>query len=232
MKQTYYIVQRCWFDGPHASPPVDYMALFPDQSSAESCAYQSAHLYSSTQQANHLQPGVVRVLLLPSGFACSAAGKLFWVRRVIADLFMGGDSAGAHCILRNGIVGGTGNANSRRGSEAEADCVFVGADSHTRAQLAMEQQQWQPSVISWLPIGCYSDIVQGWPDLHSLNEEKMVDNEPLLSKRQALEDQQQCHHNQSATHPAKRICGVHQRNSFTTTTMETTSDANTSTSYM
>jgi hypothetical protein len=212
MKQTYYIVQRCWFDGPHVSPPVDYMALFPNQNSAESCAYESAHSYNSTQPSN--QQSVVRTLLLPSGFACSAAGKLFWVRRVIADLVMGGESssaAGAHCILRNGIVGGTGNANSRRGSETETDCVFAGADSHARAQLALAQQPWQPganTVISWLPVGSFSDVMQGWPDLHSLNEEKMVDIEPLFSKRQTLEDEQHCHDSQSAPRPTKRVRGA------------------------
>lgn len=215
MQQTYYIVQRCWFEGPHVAPPVDCLTLFRNQNQAEICAVQSAHLY-----AQNNKQAVVRTLLLPTGYACSAAGKLFWVRRVIVDLEMGG--AGAHCILKNGIIGGTGNANSRRGSEAETNCVFVGADSHAKAQRAMEEQ-WQPdanAVISWLPIGSYSDMMQGWPDFHS--NENIVDQEPLLlSKRQTLEDQQQCHYNHSASRPAKRLCGV-QRNSFTPTTMETT----------
>jgi hypothetical protein len=210
MKQTYYIVQRCWFDGPNVAPPVDFLALFDTQTQAENCAYQSAHFYAQNQHA-----AVVRTLLLPtgngSGFACSAAGKLFWVRRVIADISIGGEeSAGAHCILRNGIVGGTGNTNSRRGSEAETNCVFVGADSHARAQLAVEQHgQHGTNTVSWLPIGCCSDMMQGWPDLQSLPNagNAVVQDQPFLAKRQTLEDQHQYHYNPSAPRPAKRLCG-------------------------
>ena len=56
--QEFFVVQKCWFDGPHVEPAVDYMALFTNRAKAEETAYQSAHVHAKNHQA------VVRTLLM------------------------------------------------------------------------------------------------------------------------------------------------------------------------
>jgi hypothetical protein len=70
-----YVVQHCWYSGPHIStPPVDYMRLLPSLKEAEQVAYASAHWYANQHQNNgtaasaapNTSPAVVRTIQLPS----------------------------------------------------------------------------------------------------------------------------------------------------------------------
>jgi hypothetical protein len=210
--QEFFVVQRCWNDGPHVEPPLDYMALFPLQRQAEETAYQSAHVHAANHQA------VVRTLLLPTGYAFSAAGKLFWVRRVYAPTHY--DAAtGAHVILTKGVIGGTGNTNSRRGSELTHNRVFVGLDSSTKAmQVLMHEKALPPqTMISWIPMGPIAVLMQGWvAQRHDIVEMAMM--EDATAKRAAMDGQSQQHFHYHATsaRPAKRHCGS-VRNRFAST---------------
>jgi hypothetical protein len=99
-----YVVQKCWYSGPHVTPTMDYMRLLRTASDAEQIAYHSAHLFA-TMLASQNTNGhniVVRTITLPSSSASStsndnhhngipqtnhafvAAGQLFWIRRVRA----------------------------------------------------------------------------------------------------------------------------------------------------
>ena len=238
--QAYYLVQRCWFEGPHVEPSVDYLAVFPSQNQAETVTYQSAHKYAQMMMqgnnSNTCSGAVVRTLLLPTGYGCSAAGKLFWVRRVLVEAPGGpgpagggqpsaaSSSSGAHVIITNGIIGGTGNNNSRRGTEAESNCVFVGPYGHIKALQYMQQNRVaEGSVVSWLPLGVYTDLMQGWPEGRSSSEDdnlplsfgSVVNNDNSMEleenqqpKRPSLDAQQQGHYNFAAPRPSKRICGA------------------------
>ena len=170
-KRAYYLVQKCWYDGPNVQPSQDYLALFDSQSTAEQWASHSAHLHASTSHS------VVRTVLLQhphTSYAFSAAGDLFWVRRVwvgqessmmsptygsLADVALGG-----HGIVVGQVIGGTGNRSSRRGSEATEGVVFVGPESHQQALQTLQQQgPIQNKVIVWLPM------------FHQLNQDKLLD---------------------------------------------------------
>jgi hypothetical protein len=71
---TLYVVQHCWFSGPHHhghQPPVDYMRLLSTLQDAEQVAYASAHWYAATTTtATSTLPNkaaVVRTIQLPRG---------------------------------------------------------------------------------------------------------------------------------------------------------------------
>eukprot|EP00522_Entomoneis_paludosa_P004925 CAMPEP_0172469186 /NCGR_PEP_ID=MMETSP1065-20121228/63120_1 /TAXON_ID=265537 /ORGANISM="Amphiprora paludosa, Strain CCMP125" /LENGTH=233 /DNA_ID=CAMNT_0013226783 /DNA_START=64 /DNA_END=765 /DNA_ORIENTATION=+ len=162
--REYFLVQRCWFDGPIISPPQDYQALFTQRGEAEEIASHSAQLHAANHQA------VVRTILLPSGYAFSAAGNLFWVRSVWVNADVEqtyGEhfdlSFGAHAICNGNVIGGTGNPNSRRGSEATTGVVFVGPSSHAMA-LHVLQHGGVPanSKITWIPFAPLSNPLDGW----------------------------------------------------------------------
>lgn len=132
---TCYVVQKCWFDGPHVSPPVDFRGLFVSQRCAEEVAHASAHLYG---RAHH--SAVRTILLAQKSYAFSTAGVLFWVRPVVVTGMP--DEPQAHVILTGGVLGGTGNRNSRRGSEISTDRVFGGPQA---ADMAYQALQTLPS---------------------------------------------------------------------------------------
>lgn len=151
-----YVVQRCWHSGPKQYQPLDYLRLFHTQREAEEAAYHSAHAWMKAQ--NHGRDGdggAIKTLLLPSypshnpqgsSYGFIAKGTLFWVRACVATIVVGsgggGVSGGAIChtqayaILTEGVIGGTGNRNSRRGTEISEGRVFGGdASAHQLASL-------------------------------------------------------------------------------------------------
>ena len=162
-----FIVQKCWFDGPNVQPPQDYLALFSDRAQAENVSSQSAYIHAAHHQA------VVRTILLPSGYAFSAAGDLFWIRSVHVNDIDVGDSCnwngilhkGAHVISNRGVIGGTGNVNSRRGSETKENVVFVGANSHARAlEVLMRGGSPANSHINHVSLAPLPNLLDGWSD--------------------------------------------------------------------
>jgi hypothetical protein len=85
-----FVVQKCWFSGPHTFPPVDCARLFTSAAEAETMAYQSAHAAAAEHNSNHSTTRVVvRTLQLQqptSSFGFCAGSSLFWVRLVPAVL--------------------------------------------------------------------------------------------------------------------------------------------------
>lgn len=172
--KSYYVVQKCWYSGPNVTPSVDYLRLLPCLSEAEQVAYQSAHVYSGGYSP-------VRTIQLPmkadaaSGFGFVAKGILFWIRRIEAFATPGTvvspviDSA--HCILTQGVIGGTGNSNSRRGNEnVTSPVVFVGSASYAWALTQTTSGVLSPgSTCQWVPVGKpnFENITAEWPDRHA-----------------------------------------------------------------
>ncbi|KAL7558630.1 hypothetical protein ACA910_019461 [Epithemia clementina (nom. ined.)] len=156
-----YLVQKCWFDGPNVQPPQDYLALFPSRAQAEEVASRTAYIHAGQCQA------VVRTILLPSGYAFSAGGDLFWIRSVVVDVSNSNNAVasykGAHAISNRGVVGGTGNVNSRRGSEIQTGVVFVGSDSYSRARQVLTHGGVPTnSQITFLPFAPLPNLLDGW----------------------------------------------------------------------
>jgi hypothetical protein len=184
-----FIVQKCWFDGPAQHPAVDYPRLFATAADAERVALTSAHLYAAAGGNNNgSATRKVRTVPLRDGgaYGFSAAGCLFWIRRVRAAVVVGvggdvdGNAAAAatagggtiaaaqqqrrpqasrgHCLTdAHGIVGGTGNPHSRRGTERLDGVVFVGDGAAAAAAAAAATTTTQPSspltrVAAW-PVG-------------------------------------------------------------------------------
>jgi hypothetical protein len=156
-----YVVQRCWHSGPQQYQPLDFLRLFHTQREAEEAAYHSAHAWSS-----HLHNGrtdaPIKTLLLPSypahnpqgsSYGFIAGGTLFWVRALKATIVTARHHnvdpshqnichTAAYAVVTEGVVGGTGNRNSRRGTEICEGRVFGGdASSHKAAVEAMAQVQ-------------------------------------------------------------------------------------------
>jgi hypothetical protein len=202
--QEFFVVQKCWFDGPLLEPPVDYLALFTKRSDADNVAYQSAHAFAAEHHA------VVRTLILTeSGYAFSTAGKLFWVRSVYASLApqqqkQATTNHGAHVILTKGVIGGYGG---RRGTEIAYNRVFVGPESSTMALTVLNRGDLPPgSMISWIPFGPLpeNNLLQGW-SLTSSPDTTMEDTiGSTTGKRPVIEGQQQFHYHATAARPSKR----------------------------
>jgi hypothetical protein len=148
-----YAVQRCWHSGPRQFPPVDYRRLFRSQRDAEEVAFHSAGAWATTH-GGPAGPNSVKTLLLPSypkhnqnpqgsSYGFIAYGALFWVRALQATVTTVGryhNRAICHtevyAVLTEGVIGGTGNLNSRRGTEVWEGRVF-GGDASSRL-VAME----------------------------------------------------------------------------------------------
>lgn len=181
-----YVVQKCWYSGPHVSPTVDYLRLLPVLSDAEQVAYQSAHTYAAGRSP-------VRTIQLPAGqnaastYGFVSNGVLFWVRRIQAMVSANASVStvvdSAHCILTNGVIGGTGNLNSRRGSEDVTGRVFVGPAGYAWAlQQTASGQVPKGSTCQWVPIGKpnVENITAEWPDRNTWGV-------PITSTGQALQ---------------------------------------------
>jgi hypothetical protein len=151
-----YVVQKCWHSGPIQHVPVDMLRLFHTQREAEEAAYHSAKAFHEA----HSKPssGSLKTLLLPSypahnpqgsSYGFLACGGLFWTRALRATMVAAGSNSNninantgnmchsaAYAILTEGVIGGTGNRNSRRGTETCDGRVF-GGDA-TALGIAME----------------------------------------------------------------------------------------------
>lgn len=180
-----YVVQRCWHSGPQQYAPMDFLRLFVNQRDAEEAAYHSAHAWCKYHRPDS-EPQV-KTLLLPSypagssngsSYGFIAFGSMFWVRALlptVADGASPGITEG-YAVITNGIIGGTGNPNSRRGSEAATGRVFVGpsvvarslalgACHHIMAQFGITHRSTN---VATLPIGrpldySSAEFLKDWP---------------------------------------------------------------------
>lgn len=156
-----YVVQRCWHSGPKQHVPIDLLRLFHTQREAEEAAYHSAKAFHqmNATRASSSTSSSVKTLMLPSypahnpqgsSYGFLACGGLFWVRALRATVVTSNNNNGnnnnnnntavcnsmAYAILTEGVIGGTGNRNSRRGTEVCDGRVF-GGDATARV-IAME----------------------------------------------------------------------------------------------
>lgn len=185
-QQELYVVQRCWHSGPQQYAPMDFLRLFLNQRDAEEAAYHSAHAWCKYHRPDS-EPQV-KTLLLPSypagssngsSYGFIAFGSLFWVRALLPTIAEGIPSTGVSegfAVVTEGIIGGTGNPNSRRGSEVATGRVFVGpsevarsralgACHHVMAQFGITHRS--TNVVT-LPIGKPTDyssanFLKDWP---------------------------------------------------------------------
>lgn len=143
MQRELFVVQRCWHSGPQQYQPLDLLRLFITQRDAEEAAYHSAHAWCRYHKPN-AEPQV-KTLLLPSypahnasgsSYGFVAHGSLFWVRSLYAvtsATASGAASSGdpgfhpteGYAVVTEGVIGGTGNRMSRRGTEIPHGRVFV-----------------------------------------------------------------------------------------------------------
>jgi len=200
-----YVVQRCWHSGPIQHVPVDMLRLFFNQREAEEAAYHSALAFQKTNRKNNSESSV-KTLLLPSypshnpqgsSYGFLANGGLFWVRAlnltVVAEGLDTNNRSGmchsaAYAILTEGVVGGTGNRNSRRGTEVCDGRVF-GGDATARAMAVeavnrVRTSLTNPSVVvevrtvpvgkpaTWLSTGAFSE---DWPEQAGLGNHNNSD---------------------------------------------------------
>lgn len=146
-----FVVQRCWHSGPNQYQPLDLMRLFVTQRDAEEAAYHSAHAWCRYHRPN-AEPQV-KTLLLPSypahnksgsSYGFVAHGSLFWVRSLYATTNVPSTNGDAnilsasegYVVVTEGVIGGTGNKMSRRGTEIPHGRVFV-PEAATRTMMMM-----------------------------------------------------------------------------------------------
>ncbi|GKY96465.1 hypothetical protein MPSEU_000606500 [Mayamaea pseudoterrestris] len=177
-----FIVGKSWFDGPRFEASKDLPLLFANRALADNVASQSAHAYARQEP--------VRTIPLKSNgeeveYAFSTRGKLFWVRRVnalvIKQLPTGQSFSNAstqahaladlqaYCIINYQVIGGTGNPNSRRGSEHREGCVVLArVDSSSLAVSHLQKQASSESEIQVVPIVSGQPALDGIQDPYSL----------------------------------------------------------------
>jgi hypothetical protein len=171
-----YIVQRRGYAGwqQSQSPPVDYRRLLMTRSEADQVAYGSAHHFA--------QGGPVRTIQLPDGtFGFVSANHLYWVRKVSATATTNGSSISnnyndhnnnkifgeAHCVLSDGLLGGT--CPRRHVLVAERHSIYVGPHSaHAALQYLMSNRSLaeRGATIQWVPVGpppSLAQLAQEWP---------------------------------------------------------------------
>jgi hypothetical protein len=166
MNKEFFVVQRCWHSTPRQIQPMDYLRLFEHQQDAEKAAFHSAAAWSR----HHAGGESVRTLLLPSypahsrnssSYGFIAQGSLFWVRSLTASSnaplrIPTAPCTSAHVIVTEGVIGGTGNRNSRRGTEIPSGRVFLGTNMDAARYLA---HQACDQVAAQLPQGCNAQVV-------------------------------------------------------------------------
>ncbi len=140
VQRELFVVQRCWHSGPHQYQPLDLMRLFVNQRDAEEAAYHSAHAWCRYHKPK-AEPQV-KTLLLPSypahntsgsSYGFVAHGSLFWVRSLYATTNVTTSNVDSKllnasegfAVVTEGVIGGTGNRMSRRGTEVPLGRVFV-----------------------------------------------------------------------------------------------------------
>lgn len=184
MNQEMFVVQRCWHSGRQQYQPMDYLRLFHTQRDAEEAAYHSAHAWSRYNNPNR-EPQV-RTLLLPkypsyasngTSYGFIANGALFWVRGLVANVILAvGYQNEGQAVITEGVIGGTGNKNSRRGKEEPRGRVFVGGAINYSRMMALEAchkvmasdpNKQNNTYVRTMPIGKpdYVDdkFLQDWP---------------------------------------------------------------------
>jgi len=141
-RRELFVVQRCWHSGPHPYQPMDMMRLFTTQRDAEEAAYHSCHAWCRYHKPQ-MEPQV-KTLLLPrypaagsqagTSYGFVAFGSLFWVRSLQvttnstsppSENMWDWYAHEAFCVVTEGVIGGTGNRMSRRGTEIADGRVFV-----------------------------------------------------------------------------------------------------------
>lgn len=194
-----FVLQRCWFSGPHHEPSVDCLRLFTSRREAEEVGFHAAHEFANRSifSTSRTSAAPVKTILLPpsalgavsSSYAFQTCGKLFWVRSLKATIVppaaisFGNTCAytTAQVVLTQGIIGGTGNPNSRRGSEISEGRVFLGTDAKA-VQTAVEVGRQvhfsmanNPNVkitVAALPIGKpQNGMVLDWPPSSSQHQQ-------------------------------------------------------------
>lgn len=146
-----FVVQRCWHSGPHQYEPLDLMRLFLTQRDAEEAAYHSAHAWCRYHKPDD-EPQVKTLLLSSytthntsgSSYGFIAYGSLFWVRSLYAITNGTSDSTDSrditaqegYAVVTEGVIGGTGNRMSRRGTEVSSGRVFI-PEPATRTMMMM-----------------------------------------------------------------------------------------------
>jgi hypothetical protein len=194
-EEEMFVVQRCWFSGPQQYQPLDYLRLFTSQRDAEEAAYHSAHAWSRYHNPN--SDASIRTLLLPrypahnskgTSYGFIAYGSLFWVRSLSASVSK--EYHEGYVVLTEGVIGGTGNKNSRRGTEIHTGRVFVGSNSRMVALRACHQimdslPQGCNTYMATMPIGkpSYVDagFLQDWPP--QVLQPKLVMNQGLNEQK-------------------------------------------------
>jgi hypothetical protein len=182
MNKEMFVVQRCWHSGPQQYQPLDYLRLFLSQRDAEEAAYHSAHAWSK-YHTPHSEPQV-KTLMLPSypahnatgsSYGFIAHGSLFWVRSTMTTVSPGGSLQEGYAIVTEGVIGGTGNRNSRRGTEVPTGHVFCGSMTNSRMQALQVCHQVIGQLgshvnvnVATLPIGktqefSSGDFLKDWP---------------------------------------------------------------------
>jgi hypothetical protein len=187
MSRELFAVQRCWYSGPQQYQPLDFLRLFPTQRDAEEAAYHSAHAWS--RYHNPSSDASVRTLLLSqspahntvgTSYGFIAHGSLFWVRSLAAHV--ADEHHEGYAVVTEGVIGGTGNKNSRRGMELGTGRVFVGQSSRmTALQACHEVIASLPqanSYVATVPIGKPNYVGGGflkdWPP--QVLQPNLVDN--------------------------------------------------------
>jgi hypothetical protein len=200
MEREFFIVQRCWHSGPQQHQPLDYLRLFGACSDAEEAAYHSAHAWSRKQSP---QDPNVKTLFLPSppqhrgtgtssgtSYGFIANGSMFWIRSLYASITDQADGQ-AYAVVTEGVIGGTGNRMSRRGTEVSRGRVFVGAGSNARflalqaSHIVVQTNPGCTSYVATLPVGKPSEYATGrflqeWPaeiPIHDDSTTNVMDTE-------------------------------------------------------
>ncbi|GAX14111.1 hypothetical protein FisN_8Hh053 [Fistulifera solaris] len=202
-----FIVQKCWFSGPHTFDPIDCQRLLVTPESAQILAYQSAHAFAETIK----QP--VRTVPMPHAitYGFAVAGALFWIRKVDAAVVGSYSSPNnqydAYTLCWNETVG-----DSRRRVQQEEHpsstslYVFVGDGARQVAQQhAAHDPHW---TIRNMPIGpAPNDWRCEWPR----NAVGLLENPTTVTasgkRTNTLEqDKMQSWHAVVTEQPAKRRC--------------------------
>lgn len=211
-----FVLQKCWFSGPHHEPSVDCLRLFTSRREAEEAGFHSAHEFANRSiftaaSTNKTVVASVKTILLPpsargansSSYAFQTCGKLFWVRALQATVvspgaFSFGNStfpyASAQAVVTKGIIGGTGNPNSRRGAEVSQGRVFVSMDNSQANRRAVEvagQLQMNMAhnpnaniTVVTLPIGKPEHgAMQDWPQPQGENMSTMMEEDHSNSNK-------------------------------------------------
>lgn len=167
---------------------MDLMRLFVNQRDAEEAAYHSSHAWCRYHRPE-AEPQV-KTLLLPSypiqsnagsSYGFIAHGSLFWVRSLTPTILATGKNRfhqDSYVVVTEGVIGGTGNRNSRRGTEVPVGRVFLGGEQARSMALQtchnlmtqLNKDHLRPistSIVS-LPIGKPSEYSSGeflkeWP---------------------------------------------------------------------